>query len=34
VPADETVESTGHNTRGKDKIFFDEVLKKSLDLIS
>ena len=34
VPAGKTVESTGHNTRGKDRISFDEVLKKSLDLIS
>jgi len=34
VPAGETIESTGHNTRGKDKISFDEVLQKSLDLIS
>jgi len=34
VPDGETIESTGHNTRGKDKISFDEVLKKSLELIS
>ena len=34
VPVGETIESTGHNTRGKDKISFDEVLKKSLELIS
>jgi len=34
VPAGETIESTGHNTRGKDKISFDEVLKKSLELIN
>ena len=34
VPNDETIESTGHNTRGKDKISFEEVLKKSLELIS
>ena len=34
VPSGETIESCGHNTRGKDKISFDEVLKKSLDLIS
>ena len=32
VPDGETIESTGHNTRGK--ISFDEVLKKSLELIS
>ena len=29
-----TIENTGHNTRGKDKISFDSVLKKSLELIS
>ena len=34
VPNGETIESCGHNTRGKDKISFDEVLKKSLELIS
>ena len=34
IPVGETIESTGHNTRGKDKISFDEVLKKSLELIS
>jgi len=34
VPAGETIQSTGHDTRGKDKISFDEVLKKSLELIS
>ena len=34
VPDGETIESCGHNTRGKDKISFDEVLKKSLELIS
>ena len=34
VPQGETIESCGHNTRGKDKISFDEVLKKSLELIS
>ena len=34
LPVGETIESTGHNTRGKDKISFDEVLKKSLELIS
>ena len=33
VPTGETIESTKHNTRGKDKISFDEVLKKSLELI-
>ena len=34
VPTGETIESTGHNTRGKDKISFDEVRKKSLELIN
>ena len=34
VPAGKTIESTGHNTRGNKKISFDEVLKKSLELIS
>ena len=29
VPEGETIESTSHNTRGKDKISFEEVLKKS-----
>ena len=34
VPQGETIESCGHNTRGSDKISFDEVLKKSLELIN
>jgi len=34
VPNGETIESTSHNTRGKDKISFDEVLEKSLELVS
>jgi len=34
VPTGKTIESTSHNTRGKDKISFDEVLKKSIDLIN
>jgi len=34
VPAGKTIESTGHNTQGKDKISFDEVLEKSLNLIN
>ena len=34
VPEGETLESCGHNTRGRDQISFDEVLKKSLELIS
>ena len=33
VPDGETIESCGHNTRGKDKISIDEVLKKSIELI-
>ena len=34
VPIGKTIENTGHNTRGNKNISFDEVLKKSLDLIS
>jgi len=35
LPIGETVESfRGHNARAKDKISFDEVLKKSLELIN
>ena len=34
VPQDENIESCGHNTRGRDKISFEEVLKKSLTLVS
>ena len=34
VPVGKTIESTGHNTRGNNNISFDEVLKKSLNLIS
>ena len=34
VPSGRTIESCGHNTRGKDKISFDEVFKKSLELIN
>mgnify|MGYP001391086704 CR=1 FL=1 len=33
VPIGETIESCQHNTRGKDKISFDEVLEKSLILV-
>ena len=29
VPEGDTIESTSHNTRGKDKISFEEVLKKT-----
>ena len=34
VPAGKTIESTKHNTRGKHEISFDEMLKKSLELIN
>ena len=34
VPDGETIESCGHNTRGKNKISVDEVLSKSLELIN
>ena len=34
VPSDETIESCGHNTRGKDKILFNDVLKKMVELLS
>ena len=34
VPDGETVESCGHNTRGKNKISVDKVLHKSLELIN
>ena len=34
VPDGESIESCGHNTRGKDKISFNDVLKKSLELIN
>ena len=29
-----TIETTGHNTRGKDQISFDKVLKKSIELVN
>ena len=29
-----TIENTVHNTRGKDKISFDRVLKKTIELIN
>ena len=32
VPEGETIESCGHNTRGKDKISFQKVLDKSIEL--
>ena len=34
VPNDETIESTGHNTRGKDSVAYSELLEKSIKLIS
>jgi len=34
VPDGETIESCGHNTRGKNKIPVDKVLAKSLELIN
>jgi len=34
VPEGETLESCGHDTKGKDKISFDEVLHKSLELLN
>ena len=34
IPDGETIESCGHNTRGKNKISVDKVLHKSLELIN
>ena len=34
VPEGESIESCGHNTRGNDKISFNEVLSKSIELSS
>ena len=34
VPEGLTIEKTGHNTRGKDQISIDSVLKKSLEIIN
>ena len=34
VPVGKTIESTKHNTRGKHEISFEEILKKSLELIN
>jgi ADP-heptose:LPS heptosyltransferase len=34
VPQGETIKSCEHNTRGKDKISYDEVLTKTLELIN
>ena len=33
VPQGKTLETCGHNTRGKDQILFDEVLSKALKLL-
>ena len=34
VPEGETEESTTHDTLGKDKINFEEVLNKSIELLN
>ena len=34
IPEGESIESCGHNTRGKDKILYSEVLAKSLKLFN
>ncbi len=34
IPEGETLESCGHNTRGKDRISFEKVLKKALEQIN
>ena len=34
VPENETIESCGHNTRGKNKISFEKTLKKFLEILS
>ena len=34
VPEGETEDSTSHNTLGKDKISFDKVLQKTIELIN
>ena len=34
LPEGETIETCGHNTRGKENILYEEVLKKSLELIN
>ena len=34
LPAGETLEITGHNTRGKDSVSYSELLEKSIELIS
>ena len=34
VPDGETIESCGHNTRGKDKISTNKVLNKTMELMN
>ena len=34
IPEGETEETTTHNTRGKEKIVFKNVLNKSLELLN
>ena len=34
IPENETIESCGHNTRGKDKISFEKTLIKFLNIIN
>ena len=34
LPKGETIETCGHNTRGKENILYEEVFKKSLELIN
>ena len=34
VPEGESVDSCKHNTRGKDKISFNNVLNKTLEILS
>ena len=34
LPEGETIETCGHNTRGKENILYEEVFKKSLELIN
>ena len=33
IPSGETIESCGHNTRGKNKILFEDVLEKMTDFL-
>jgi len=34
VPEGETIETCGHNTKGNENILYEEVFKKSLELIN